>query len=174
MDTLSTFGILFCGPGISCILGLYLSYVYLKQHVYIERQIKKMFVKQMHAQELRHIHPKHPRYTQCHFPIGFNFLIEKYPRETENFFGKVFLEKILPDTISSDFEFCKPQDIENLIGSIQNLLENLNFIVTKDLVHSNSIFVKKKKRLVRVSIIPLICKDTLHVRYRLVCTWISF
>lgn len=142
-----------------------LEYLHRKEHVRVERPIKKLFLKKLHAHLQRHIHPKNPRYKQCHQILGFAYLFQG---PGHHGFG----EKNLPDTISSDFQFDEPQTVSNLLSRIKEALASPQFVVSDDLEHPDSVLVLSHTRKVRVRIIPASTSQDSY-RFRLICTWLT-
>lgn len=155
---------------VCCLIPTFCTYVHLKRHVYVERYIQRLFRKRFHAEIVRHIHPKKPKYKQCHHLFGFGYFFV-----THGYLG--LFEKELPETISSDFEFKTPQKISRLLIRIREILPTKRFAIREDLSSKDclvvSILNKSESCHVRIRIIRAKNKPG-HYVYRLICTWLNF
>lgn len=151
-------------------------YTHIKQHVYVERFIKKTLTKKLHARVVRRVHSKTKTYRQCHRLIGIGYMWEHdSPHWKSNGFTKI-IEKSLPDTISTDFEFKKPQKQKRITDCVVSAFPKSKFVVTSHLRDKNIFLIsyKRSESMHAVSVHIIRLRDIVgHRRYRLICTWLS-
>jgi hypothetical protein len=133
-----------------------------------------MFLKNMRARIISRIHKTNPKYRQCHRLIGVGYILGHGVFFGKNFFG--FIEKTLPDTITTDFEFVHPPEIHELMTRTIDVLSRQKFDLKLDPKNDNSIIVSYARLgsrcVVRVRLIKL--SDKLSCgQYRLISTWVQ-